>query len=228
MGAETNTFRQHPSNSGERVNPLQKLQRKLLSGAMVCEYTDPRGYQLLMDADTRQQVIDAIEKPGYELKSLGENTVFFLTDLDEPNEPDVKAALEDATRIAVPIFVVFDALVRCAGDDLVFSPGYVLDKDVLLMQVNKQDALKKNLETVVRDLRRANQAALNNATLLDIALKKLLTEGYLVMDDVEKERYRVTGKVCYLQQMMDYIAERQIIDIPDFDQYADDQAELDL
>ena len=210
------------------MTPLQKLQRQLLSGEMVCEHTDPRGHRLLMEEGPRQQVIETVEAIGLQLQSLGERTVFFLSDQDDPDEAAVKSALEEATRISVPLFVIFDALVRCAGDDQVFSPGYVLDKDVLLTQINRQDALKKNLERAVRDLRRSNQSASNNAALLDIALKKLLSERYLVMDDTEKERYRVTGKVCYLQQMLDYIVEREVIDVPEDPQDDASQAELSL
>lgn len=208
------------------MTPLQDLQRRLMAGAMICEYTDPRGHQMLCEEESRLAIARTLESLGYQLNSLGEGSVYFLCEQDTPSEAAVSQAMLNIMRGAGPIMQLFEALVRTAGDDRVFGAGAILDKPVLLARLSEQDTLSKNLKTVVRDMMRTNAKLDSNTAVLDRAFTRLEDEGYIKVEDRERERYRVTGKICYLEQVLDYIAEQAIID--ESDETLVDQAEMSV
>lgn len=110
------------------------------------------------------------------------------------------AEIKHNLRLVVGFFVhVMQALRR----EEFLAPGSVIETHRLSAAIDENASLRNELQTLANLGKASSDGNLRNA--LERLLKKLRDEGYLVLANPEREIYEVTGKVEYLQEVVDFL-----------------------
>lgn len=110
---------------------------------------------------------------------------------------------------------------RATQDDSVLMPGSLLEAAALHAAIDASPTLRQELQALAGSLRGLSGAATQRA-LLDRLLKLFADQGYLVLANAQRELYRVSGKVEYLYEVVDFLIEHAAIRSDEDEAEADD------
>ena len=177
----------------------------LLSGQFVCAVSQPEAYRFLQEDANRKEVEAFLARLGRRLNNTKHGGAWYLVyaRIDPEQRKDIReeyAEIKHNLRLVVGFFVhVMQALRR----EEFLAPGSVIETHRLIAAIDENPSLRNELQTLVNVGRASNDGTLRSA--LERLLKKLRDEGYLVLANPEREIYEVTGKVEYLQEVVDFL-----------------------
>ena len=88
--------------------------------------------------------------------------------------------------------------------DQFLAPGSVIEANRLMAAIDENPNLRVELQAIAA----LGKGAGGDGTLrgtLERLLKRLRDDGYLVLANPEREIYEVTGKIEYLQEVVDFL-----------------------
>jgi len=94
--------------------------------------------------------------------------------------------------------------------DQFLAPGSIIEANRLMAAIDQNPNLRSELQALAG----LGKGPTGDGTLrgtLERLLKKLRDEGYLVLANPEREIYEVTGKIEYLQEVVDFLMAHQSI-----------------
>lgn len=214
---------------------LETTLTRLLSGEFICEIRYPDEWKTLGDDSARKEAVHVLNRLGLRLTRTrnGEGAAWFAA--YETASPEARngmrrvlKSVKTDLRLLVEFFV---HVMQALGKDAFLAPGTLIETNKLVAEIDANPSLRADLQSV------AASAKLpigdnNVRNTLERLLKRMLEEGYLVLSNPERDIYEVTGKIEYLQSIVDFLMDHQGIsdDLADEERrsFADQQGALDL
>lgn len=177
----------------------------LLSGQFICAVSQPDAYRFLQEEANRKEVEAFLNRLGRRLVSTKHGGAWYVafTRLDPEQRKGIReeyAEVKHNLRLVVGFFV---HVMQALGREEFLAPGSVIETHRLIAAIDENPSLRNELQTLVNLGKASSDGTLRSA--LERLLKKMRDEGYLVLANPEREIYAVTGKVEYLQEVVDFL-----------------------
>ncbi|HRH79598.1 MAG TPA: hypothetical protein PLW81_00965 [Thiobacillaceae bacterium] len=177
----------------------------LLSGQFICAVSQPDAYRFLQDEANRKEVEAFLNRLGRRLVSTKHGSAWYVAfnRLDPEQRKGIReeyVEIKHNLRLVVGFFV---HVMQALGREEFLAPGSVIETHRLIAAIDENASLRNELQTLVNLGKASSDGTLRSA--LERLLKKMRDEGYLVLANPEREIYAVTGKVEYLQEVVDFL-----------------------
>lgn len=179
----------------------------LLGGEFICDISYPEAFGYLRDADNEARVREYLAPLNLRLSRTSEDDGTWyaayerLGNAERRAVRDEFAAMKTKLRFIVEFFVT---AMRADGRDAFFARGDTLEPFKLLNAINENPALRSDFQSLT-SLVRAPAVDTRFKSILDAHLRALRNEGYLILVNEESEIYRVTGKIEYLVEVVEFL-----------------------
>lgn len=202
---------------------FETVARRLLAGDFLCPYASPELHAWLLD-DTARAELDAwLARLGLCLASTRQGTAFYAAHLRIGSEERREAAeaFREVQHQLRPMVNFLVLAMRATQDDSVLMPGSLLEAAALHAAIDASPTLRQELQALAAQVRGLPGGGTQRA-LLDKLLKLFAEQGYLVLANAQRELYRVSGKVEYLYEVVDFLIEHAAIRSDEDEAEADD------
>lgn len=184
----------------------------LLSGEFICGVRYPDAWRFLEDQGKRHEVDTFLGKLGRRLARTRQGGAWFAAykeiGADERRAMrDGFADIKHNLRLLVGFFV---HVMQALRQDQFLAPGSIIEANRLMAAIDENSNLRSELQALAG----LGKGPTGDGTLrgtLDRLLKKLRDDGYLLLANPEREIYEVTGKIEYLQEVVDFLMAHQSI-----------------
>jgi len=178
----------------------------VLAGEFICAVRYPEAWRFLEDESSRQEVQGYLERLGRRLAQTKQGGAWFAAYADIG--PDERRAIRDGfaeikhnLRLLVEFFV---HVMQALRQDQFLAPGSTIEANRLMAAIDENPNLRGELQALAG----LGKGQGGDGTLrgtLERILKRLRDDGYLVLANPEREIYEVTGKIEYLQEVVDFL-----------------------
>ena len=184
----------------------------LLAGEFICSIRYPDAWRFLEDEGQRREVDAFLGKLGRRLARTRQGGSWFAAYKQVGAEErramrDGFAEIKHNLRLLVGFFV---HVMQALRQDQFLAPGSLIEANRLMAAIDQNPNLRSELQALAG----LGKGPTGDGTLrgtLERLLKKLRDEGYLVLANPEREIYEVTGKIEYLQEVVDFLMTHQSI-----------------
>lgn len=199
------------------------IARDLLQNKFICPVSDELAYFWLKDHSNFKRMQSNLAPLGVKLVSFGDNEVYAGLNI-AMSDSDKKKVVKDFESIHHNISPIVDVLIALSTADEngdILYPGMTLKHDRLVILVNNNKDFESRLHKVSRENNSISKA---NDAQIEAMLQKLQKEGLVVLTNATKKIYKVTGKIEYINRIIefindnylseaDFIAEQQGLDL---------------
>ena len=194
----------------------------LLAGEFVCAVRYPDAWRFLEDEAQRQDAQAFLARLGRRLACTRQGGAWFAASTQVGAEErramrEGFADIKHNLRFLVGFFV---HVMQALRQDQFLAPGSLIESNRLIAAIDENPNLRSELQALAG----LGKGPTGDGTLrgtLERLLKKLHDDGYLVLANPEREIYAVTGKIEYLQEVVDFLMAHQSIP----DEIAEEQGE---
>jgi hypothetical protein len=184
----------------------------LLSGEFICGVRYPDAWRFLEDEGQRREVDAFLGKLGRRLACTRQGGAWFAAykEIGADERRAMRegfAEIKHNLRLLVGFFV---HVMQALRQDQFLAPGSLIEANRLMAAIDQNPNLRSELQALAG----LGKGPTGDGTLrgtLERLLKKLRDEGYLVLANPEREIYEVTGKIEYLQEVVDFLMTHQSI-----------------
>lgn len=186
----------------EKVLPL------LLRGEFICHISYPEAYEYLSYPENAQAAQKYLARIGLDLQQTEQKSAFYVVyqQLDEINRKATKDEFILIKQQLRPLVQFMALLLRVTNNEEILSAGATLKKHELMAKIDANHDLALQLTDIVNQF---SQSDKTTSGRLDKLLKTLEKNHYLILSNAEREIYQLTGKIEYLQQVIDYLMEHE-------------------
>lgn len=184
----------------EKVVPL------LLRGEFICQVSYPEAYEYLSHDKHAQNAQGYLAKIGLNLQQTEQKSAFYVV-YQQLDEAKRKATKDEFTLIKQqlrPLVQFMALLLRATNNEEILAAGAIIKKHELMAKIDDNHDLSLQLTDIANQF---SQLDKTTSGRLDKLLKQLEKNHYLVLSNAEREIYQLTGKIEYLQQVIDYLME---------------------
>ncbi|NCA72497.1 MAG: hypothetical protein EOM91_21040 [Sphingobacteriia bacterium] len=184
----------------------------LLAGEFICNVRYQDAWRFLEDDGQRDEVDAFLGKLGRRLARTRQGGAWFaayqkIGPAERKAMRDGFAEIKHNLRLLVGFFV---HLMQTMRQDQFLAPGSLIEANRMMGAIDQNPNLRSELQARA-GLGRGPTGDGTHRGTLDRLLKKLRDEGYLVLANPEREIYAVTGKIEYLQEVVDFLMAHQSI-----------------
>jgi hypothetical protein len=184
----------------------------LLAGEFICNVRYQDAWRFLEDEARRDEVDAFLVKLGRRLARTRQGGAWFAAYQQIGAEErrairDGFAEIKHNLRLLVGFFV---HVMQALRQDQFLAPGSLVEANRLMATIDQNPSLRSELQALAG----LGRGPTGDGTLrgtLDRLLRKLRDEGYLGLANPEREIYAVTGKIEYLQEVVDFLMAHQAI-----------------
>lgn len=181
--------------------------KRLAEGRFVCSTRYPEEYEALNTAEGRRKAEEWLEAIGYRLARLSDDGAFFMAHgvVTTEMRSRVRSEMRTVRSKLEPIVKFLETIRRTQGR----SP-HVHAGDILwATEISEVARSSARLEHRVAGMNEISGARAGESVpqRIERMLDQMVDEGYLVETHPQTKGYTVTGKVDYLYQLIDFIAE---------------------
>jgi hypothetical protein len=184
----------------------------LLAGEFICDVRYPEAWRFLTEEVQRNDVDAFLGRLGRRLARTSQGGAWFAAYKEIGSEErramrEVFADIKHNLRLLVGFFV---HVMQALRQDQFLAPGSLIEANRLMAAIDENPSLRGELQTLAS----LGKGAMGDGTLrgtLERLLKKLRDDGYLVLANPEREIYEVTGKIEYLQEVVDFLMAHEAI-----------------
>lgn len=182
----------------------------LLSGNVICRYTDRDGFEHLSREDNLRDANSYLFRIGRKVSTPDAGGAFFLVN-QEPKSVR-RAALDRLhKKLLGEVRPVLEFLELCLGatnTDILLRAGDQINTAEIFAGIDNDTKLRADLRDIVRQLPRAGGS--NDQEMFDSILTRLTNWGYLVLENPERKIYRVTGLLDVFQDQVAFLIENTV------------------
>ncbi|WP_295452623.1 hypothetical protein [uncultured Thiodictyon sp.] len=184
----------------------------LLAGEFICAVRYPDAWRFLEDEGQRRDAEAFLNRLGRRLARTRQGGAWFAAYIQVGADErrairEGFAEIKHNLRLLVGFFV---HVMQAQRQDQFLAPGSVIESNRLMAAIDENPNLRGELLALAGLGKGATGDGTNRGTL-DRLLKRLRDDGYLVLANPEREIYEVTGKIEYLQEVVDFLMEHQSI-----------------
>jgi hypothetical protein len=184
----------------------------LLSGEFICNIRYPDAWRFLEDEAQRRDAEQFLERLGRRLTCTRQGGARFAAyaEIGSDERRAIResfAEIKHNLRLLVGFFV---HVMQALRQEQFLAPGSIIESSRLMAAIDENP----NLRVELQGLAGLGKGQGGDGTLrgtLDRLLKRLRDDGYLVLANPEREIYEVTGKIEYLQEVVDFLMAHQSI-----------------
>jgi hypothetical protein len=184
----------------------------LLAGEFICDVRYPEAWRFLTEEVQRNDVDAFLGRLGRRLARTRQGGAWFAAYKAIGSEErramrEVFADIKHNLRLLVGFFV---HVMQALRQDQFLAPGSLIEANRLMAAIDENPSLRGELQTLAG----LGKGPMGDGTLrgtLERLLKKLRDDGYLVLANPEREIYEVTGKIEYLQEVVDFLMAHEAI-----------------
>jgi hypothetical protein len=184
----------------------------LLSGEFICNIRYPDAWRFLEDEAQRRDAEQFLERLGRRLTCTRQGGAWFAAyvEIGSDERRAVREGFADIKhnlRLLVGFFV---HVMQALRQEQFLAPGSIIESSRLMAAIDENP----NLRVELQGLAGLGKGQGGDGTLrgtLDRLLRRLRDDGYLVLANPEREIYEVTGKIEYLQEVVDFLMAHQSI-----------------
>lgn len=186
-----------------------KIARKLLQNKFICPITEDEGYHWLKTPDNFERMATILAPLGMKLTTFSEGDVFAGINIamDETDKKRVVKEFEDIHYNIYPIVDILTALTSADADGDTLYMGKLLKQANLIITVNDNPEFATRLKKVAEFTNSVNKP---NDEQIEALLNKLQKEELLCLVNAEQKIYRVTGKMEYINRIIEFINENYL------------------
>lgn len=184
----------------------------LLSGEFVCAFRYPEAWRFLEDEAQRREAEALLVRLGRRLAQTRQGGAWFAAYAQVGSEErrairDGFAEIKHNLRFLVGFFV---HVMQALRQDQFLAPGTLIETHRLMATIDENESLRNELRTLA-GLGKGPAGDGGLRPTLERLLKRLTDDGYLVLANPEREIYAVTGKIEYVQEVVDFLMTHQSI-----------------
>jgi hypothetical protein len=178
----------------------------LLAGEFICAIRYPDAWRFLDDEGQRAEADAFLARLGRRLARTRQGGAWFAAYTQIGSEErrairDGFADIKHNLRLLVGFFV---HVMQAQRQDQFLAPGSVIEANRLMAAIDENPNLRVELQAIAALGKGAGADGTLRGTL-ERLLKRLRDDGYLVLANPEREIYEVTGKIEYLQEVVDFL-----------------------
>jgi hypothetical protein len=184
--------------------------KRLLRGEFICEVSAGESFRYLQQPDPRREVDAFLDKLGYALATTANHLAYYAAyrHIDNEARSEIRRLFHDFRIELQPVVEWLGMMMQCQQQDTSLSPGDTLSFSSLLQTIENNQALADCLQGFARfrDFLSADDSIKGR---LDKLLRTLSHWGYLNLASRDMQVYRVTGKLDYFYQALQFIQEHE-------------------
>jgi hypothetical protein len=208
---------------------LRTLLENLMAGAFICPVTNDSSFNYLSNAngDGVSKINAAMAPFDRELAQLPDNSAFYLVTTDVTNKADklgIRKHFEECRDLVEPVVSFIVLISRVKSDIGILTAGQIIRFTELLSVITSNDHHIQQLNQLMT-LRLFKTSKQGTDEKLKALFKGMVDIGILVEKNSVEMLYQATGKLDYIYQVMEFIADHESIEIDEGD---DAQAEMPL
>ncbi|WP_178385385.1 hypothetical protein, partial [Pseudomonas aeruginosa] len=185
---------------------LDSALKRLAEGCFVCEAKYPDEYEALLDAGGRTEAERWLGAIGYRLARLSEDGAFFMAHAVATTEmrTQLREELKSVRGKLEPVVAILESIRQAQGRDPQIHSGDMLWESELSEVIRQSSTLERRVMEM-RDIHGARVGESTNERVRRM-LVQLEAEGYVMETNPTTKGYKVTGKIDYLYQLIEFIA----------------------
>ncbi|MFT6734642.1 MAG: hypothetical protein ACJAS9_002844 [Polaribacter sp.] len=199
---------------------LRKVLEKLYNEKkFICPFTDDECYEFLETEQGQIQVDAALAVFGRKLTRVNESGAFYLTSTDPEHARDKALLKKEFLKVRDEIEPVVEFLVfisKVKSDAGVLISGDIIRYAEILSLVTDNELHLKHLNQLMQlsAFKTVKKATSDKLTALFDGLERL---SILIVKNRSEMLYQITGKVDYIHNIMEFIAEYETISVDEDD-----------
>jgi hypothetical protein len=205
---------------------IRTILEDLMAGAFICSVTNERAFNYLTSGG-KDKVNEAMLPFDRELAQLPDNSAFYLVTTDVNNKNDkqgIRKHFEECRDVIEPVVTFLVFISRTNPQSGILTTGQIVRFTQILSSIANNDHHIQQLNQLIT-LKLFKTSKQGTDEKLKAVFKGMVSFGLLVEKNVEEMIYQVTGKLDYIQEVMQFIVDHENIDNAEV---TDDQTELAL
>lgn len=189
------------------MSKLESALKQLAKGAFVCETRYSDEYEALSSPEGRRKADEWLGAIGYRLARLSDDGAFFMAHSVVTTEmrAGFRDELKNVRSKLEPIVKFLETIRQAQGRNPQIHAGDMLWESELIESIRNSPTLEARV-TDMRDISGARVGESLNDRVRRM-LTQMETDGYVVEKmSATLKGYRITGKIDYLYQLIDFIA----------------------
>lgn len=209
---------------------FDKAMSLLLSGEFVCEVRYPDAYRFLSLENNQKDVNAYLARIGRTLAATEQGGAWYVA-YDRIDQDEKRAIKDEFARIKQkirPLVLFFAHAMRATNLEVSYSRGDKIEAHALMAAIDGNPGIRAEFQALGTMGRGgATDGKLKGS--LDRQLRTLVDDGYLTVANAEREIYQVTGKIEYLDEIVQFlmtadnipddIGDEQAATVPLFESY---------
>lgn len=184
--------------------------KRLLQGEFICEVAAEDCFRYLKHSEQRREVEAFLGKLGYRLAGTANQLAYYAAyqQIDGEARGEIRRIFQTFRVELQPVVEWLDMMMQCQQQDVALSPGDSLSFSGLLKTIENNQALADRLQGFARfkDFLSGDDSTKGR---LEKLLKTLSAWGYLHLASRDTWVYKVTGKLDYFYQALQFIQEHE-------------------
>ncbi|MDD2749411.1 MAG: hypothetical protein PHX24_04925 [Acidithiobacillus sp.] len=185
---------------------------ELLKGSFICSAAYPELFAYLEDEKNRERVDIHLTPIGRRLHVTKNQHAYYAIykTIRPEHRGSISKLFQDIKNEIQPVLKFLNMVIQAQRAEAYLEAEDVLDFSQLLFQIGENP----NLEEILRQFPNlgkeftASEASLR--AILDRVMTYLVHKGYMVKEQ-QGDRYRVTGKIDYYYEIIDFIIENDTV-----------------
>jgi hypothetical protein len=178
----------------------------LLAGEFICAIRYPDAWRFLDDEGQRAEAEAFLARLGRRLARTHQGGAWFAayTQVGTEERRAIREGFADIKYKLRPLvnFLVF--VMQAQRQDHFLAPGSLIEANRLMLAIDDNPNLRVEIQAIAAQ-GKGTWADPTLRGILERLLKRLQDDGYLVLANPEREIYEVTGKIEYLQEVVDFL-----------------------
>jgi len=178
----------------------------LLSGEFVCPVRYPDAYSYLSEEEHRRDADAYLARIGRKLARTDLGGAWYMA-YERIGQEEKQAVRNEFSRIKQDIRFIVDFFVkamRATGQEAFYSRADKIEVHTLMAAIDNNPGMRAEFQSLAA-LGRGTASDGKLKSILDRHLRLLTNEGYLVVANAEREIYQVTGKIEYLNEVVQFL-----------------------
>lgn len=179
----------------------------LLSGAVICRYTDRDSFDFLSREENLDEVNSYLGRISKRVCQPSNGGAFFLVHSDPrtARRADIANLHKKILNDVRPVLHFLDLCMAASRTDAALRPGDEINASAIVAAIDADNKLRSDLQDLVAMLPRATGNT--NRERFDSVLKRLEGWGYIRLENAEREIYRATGMIEVFHDLIAFFIE---------------------
>jgi len=189
---------------------FERAVHDLLAGTFVCMVSSPEGFAFLDDESNAHGVNDYLGKIGLRLAKTRHGGAYFAANKGVGQERKAaKGVFTEIKQTLRPVVSFLDMVMRAMQSELLLSVGTTIETNKLMAVIDANPSFRNDLQAIAIQLK--IQADGTDRTRLEKVLKSVQDKGYLLLSNSGREIYQITGKIEFIQEVIEFLMEHDCI-----------------